>query len=237
MAATGADLKNKTTPAKGLPGTGSSPAQTQKYVYRPAGNKDITAVETLLKEEKNLEAVAEKIIEGTYEAFDIQKKDSIERFLDFILQKVNTGIYFIPNLAYPAKRIQDRELEDKIIKLINVHLIPDIILRLLKYFARNIHDSNSNLYLAYLITSDDIIRSIYNTFLTFKKDIFETDRKKKTLNVKRMQQFSQRSDDRFSSPLDAACRFKYILEFIALKQNVEHIYTADMISLTDVNRP
>ena len=240
MAVTGADVKNKSIQSKPDPETGNTkpaPPESQKYVYKPPGREEVVAIETLLKEEKDIEKIAEKIIEGTYLAFDIQKKDSIEKFLDYILQRVNTGIYYIPNLAYPSKRIQDAELENKLIELINVHLIPDIIIRLLKYFTRNIYNSDTNLYLAYLITSDDIIRSIYNTFLAFKKDVFEKDRHKKTLNVKRMQQFSPRTDDRFSSPLDAACRFKYILEFIALKQNVEHIYTQEMISLTDVNNP
>lgn len=194
--------------------------------------REVLAIETMLKEEKNLEKIAEKIIEGTFLAVDILKKDSIEKFLDFVLLKVKTGIHYIPSLAYPAKRIADSEMEEKIIELINVHLFPDIILPILKYFTRNVHNSDTNLHLAYLVTSEEIITSIYNTFLTFKKDIFEPDRRKKTLNVKRIQQFSPRSDDRFSSPLDAACRFKYILEFIALKQNVEHIYTPEMIMLS-----
>ena len=203
-----------------------------KPAYDPPARNEMIEIEAMLREEKDLEEIAEKIIEGTFLAIDIQKKDSIEKFLDFVLLKIRTGIHYIPSLAYPSKRIADPELEEKIIELINVHLFPDIIIRLLKYFVRNIHDSDTNLYLAYLITSDEIITSIYNTFLTFKKDVFEPDRQKKTLNVKRMQQFSPRSDDRFSSPLDTACRFKYILEFIALVRNVDHIYTKEMISLS-----
>ena len=239
VAVSGADVKNKSIQTKGVPESGTYkaiPADIKKDIYKPRERNVFLEIGTLLKEEKDIEKVAEILIEGTFQAIDILKRDSIEKFLDFILQKIKTGIFYIPNLAYPSKRIQDSELEDKIIQLINVHLMPDIVIRLLKYFTRNIHDSDTNLYLAYLITSDVIIRSIYNTFLTYKKDIFETDRRKKTLNVKRMQQFSQRTDDKFSNPLDAACRFKYILEFIALKQNVEHIYTQEMIELTDVNR-
>lgn len=193
---------------------------------------EIYIIDGMLREEKDLEEIAQKIFEGTFRAVDILKKDSIERFLDYVILKVRTGNYFIPNLAFPTKRIADPVLEKKIIKLINEHLYPDIIIRILKYFARNVHDSDTNLYLAYLIKSDDIIGAVFNTFKMFKKDIFEPDRKKKTLNVKRMQQFSPRTDEAISSPLDAACRFKYILEFIAFIQNVEHIYTIDMISLS-----
>ena len=50
--------------------------------------------------------------------------------------------------------------------------------------------------------------------------------------MKRIQQFPFTVDSRASSPLDAVCRFKYILEFIAIKQNVEHIYTPDKIKLS-----
>ncbi len=194
-------------------------------------SSDVIAIETILREEKDLEKIADNIIEGTLQNVDILRKDTIERFLDFVILKVRTGVFYIPNLAFPTKRITDKEFEEKVVKLINNHLFPDIVLPILKYFARNIHDSDTNLYLAYLITSDEIINSIFNTFQLFKKDIFEPDKSKRTLNVKRVQQFSTRADDRFSSPLDAACRFKYILEFIAFKQNVEHIYNEEMISL------
>ena len=133
---------------------------------------DFLKIEKLIKEEKKLENVAELILEGSYQSVDIFKKDSIDRFLDYIITKVRTGSYYIPSLAFPTRRMNDKELEDKIIQLINVHLNPEIIFPLLKYFARNIKDSDKNLYLACLITSDEIINSIYETFLLFKKDIF-----------------------------------------------------------------
>ncbi|MBN2401711.1 MAG: hypothetical protein JXN64_04870 [Spirochaetes bacterium] len=193
---------------------------------------DFLKIEKLIREEKNLESVAELILEGSYHSVDIFKKDSIDRFLDFIIAKVRTGSYYIPTLAFPTRRMSDQELEDKIIKLINVHLNPEVIFPILKYFARNIKDSDKNLYLAYLITSDDIISAIYETFLLFKKDIFSPDPEKRVLNVKRIQQFPPTVDTSASSPLDAVCRFKYILEFIAIKQKVEHIYTADKIKLS-----
>ena len=193
---------------------------------------DFLMIEKLIKEEKKLENVAELILEGSYQSVDIFKKDSIDRFLDYIITKVKTGSYYIPSLAFPTRRMNDKELEDKIIQLINVHLNPEIIFPLLKYFARNIKDSDKNLYLACLITSDEIINSIYETFLLFKKDIFSTDPEKRSLNVKRIQQFPFTVDSNASSPLDAVCRFKYILEFIAIIQKVEHIYTPDQIKLS-----
>ncbi len=193
---------------------------------------DFLKIEKLIREEKNLENVAELILEGSYKSVDIFRKDSLDRFLDFIVSKVRTGSYYIPSLAYPTRRMSDKDLEEKIIKLINVHLNPEIIFPILKYFARNIKESDKNLYLAYLIASDDIIKSIYETFLLFKKDIFFPDPEKRALNVKRIQQFPPTVDTNTSSPLDAICRFKYILEFIALKQNVQHIYTADDVKLS-----
>ncbi|MFH0974444.1 MAG: hypothetical protein V1874_01530 [Spirochaetota bacterium] len=192
---------------------------------------DFLLIEKLIKEEKDLEAVANIILEGAYKSFDILKKDSIERFLDFVIIKVRTGSYHIPSLAFPTRRMSDKQLEEKIIKLINIYLNPEIIFPMLKYFARNIKDSDKNLYLAYLINSDDIIKAIFDTFLLFKKDIYIADVKKRTLNVKKIQQFPPTVDPGVSSPLDTCCRFKYILEFIALKQNVEHIYTSEQIKV------
>ncbi len=58
-------------------------------------------------------------------------------------------------------RMIDAELERKIVELINEHLYPEIVLRILKYFTRNIHDADANLHVAWLIRSDAIIRSIY----------------------------------------------------------------------------
>ncbi len=189
-------------------------------------------IETLLKEEADLSEAAEAIIEGTFVSLDILRKDSLDRFLDFVIFKARTGTPEIISLAYPSMRMNDRELERKIIELINIHLIPEIILRILKYLARNTYDADSNLYLAQLIRSDEIIRPIYETFLLFKKDIWENDPKRRTLNVKRLQQFPAATDNRGSSPLDAAARFKYILEYIAMRKNVDHLYKREDILLS-----
>ena len=193
-------------------------------------------IEGMLKENRPLDEIADDIISGTFEDFDIQKKDSIDKFLDFVFLKVKTGVPHIISLAYPAMRITDSQLEDKIEKLINLYLHPEIIFTLLKFFTRNIHNSDTNLYLANLITSEDIIRSLFDTFALFKADIAIVDPNRRTLNVKRLQQFHPGTDNRFSSPLDAAARFKYILEFISLKQNTGHIFTRDNLQLTGPGR-
>ena len=189
-------------------------------------------IQALFKEEQDIENIANKILEGTYLDIDILRKDTLDRFLDFVIFMVKTGNTYVINQAYPTKRMADLELEEKIIQLINIHLYPDIILRILKYFTRNIYDSDTNLYLANLIQSDELINAILDTFQLFKKDILINDRDGRTLNVKRIQQFSLRADNIVSSPLDAACRLKYILEFIALKQNVNHLFTNDDITLS-----
>lgn len=213
-------------------------AESEKNVIPGIGIDDklergvLLKIEALLREEEDLEKIANILIEETYKDIDILKKDSIDRFLDFVNIKVRTGHYYIPSLAYPLKRMSDEVLEQKIIKLINIHMNPEIIFRILKCFTRNIHDSDSNLYLAYLIESEDIIRAIYETFLLFKKDIFKTTSSERTINVKRVQQFPLTTDDKMSSPLDTACRLKYILEFIAMKQKVEHIYKTEDIQLS-----
>lgn len=194
--------------------------------------KKIKNIESLLKERRPLEEIAQDILSGAFGELDMERKDSLDRFLDFVYKKVQRGNPHIIHLAYPTKRMTDLELEKKVIELINVHLNPDIILPLLKFFTRNVHNSDTNLYLAYLIEADNIIKSIYDTYLLFKKDIFETDKEKRTLNVRRIQQFLTRIDSISASPLDAAARLKYILEFLALKQDVSHIYTADDIKLS-----
>jgi hypothetical protein len=188
-------------------------------------------LESLLKE-NDMEKIAVSLIEGTFKAYDLLKKDSLDKFLDFVIFKVKTGYPHMLSLAYPSMRMYDGVQEAKVIQLINYHLFPDIILRILKFFTRNIHNSDNNLFLAYLIESDDIIRSIYETFLLLRRDILNPDRNRRTLNVKRIQQYPPAKDNIHSSPLDAASRLKYILEFIALKQRVEHIYTADDIRLS-----
>jgi hypothetical protein len=179
----------------------------------------------------DLEMVAVRLTEGALEMADFMKKDIIDRFLDFIFFKVSTGNIDIPNMAYPTKRMLDHELEKKIIEVLNKHLYPEIIFRLLKFFTRNVHDADTNLYIANLIYSEDIIKSIYDTYKLFKKDIFISNRDKRTLNVKRIQQYSSRSENKLSSPLDATARLKYILEFFLVKYNVTHLYTKEDLIL------
>lgn len=191
---------------------------------------------SLLKAKKPIEEIAIDILEGTWQEFDIYKRDAIDKFIDFVVSTVNTGELLILNLEYPTKRIRDRQLEKKIIELINDHMFPEIVMGILKFFSRNIHDSDRNLYLAYLITSEDIIRSIYNTFIMFRNDIYETNLAKRVLNVKRIQQFSPTTAEDISSPLDAAARFKYILEYIAYKENVDNIYKKEDLLFTDVDK-
>jgi len=193
-------------------------------------------IDNLLKE-RDLDLIASTIVEDTLRDTDILRKDLLDRFLDYVIFKISTGMPYIIHQAYPTKRAIDKELEAKLMQLINEKLYPEIVLKLLKYFTRNNRDSDTNLYLAYMINSEDIIRAIYDTYLLFKKDIFVSDPDKRTMNVKRIQQVSPRTENKVASPLDAACRFKYILEFIALKQRVDHIYTMSDLLLTDVNRP
>lgn len=184
----------------------------------------------ILRNEK-LELVAEKLVESTFVEQHFMRKDAIDRFLDFAYFKVQTGKYDIIHMAYPTKRMHDRELETKIKILINELLYPEIVLRILKYFTRNIHESDTNLYIANLIESEEIIQSIYETFNLFKKDIFIYNTDQKSLNVKMIQQFSPQSDYRLSLPLDACARLKYVLEFFYIKQNVKHIFTLDDIKM------
>ena len=193
-------------------------------------------IDNLLKE-RDLDLIASTIVEDTLRDTDILRKDLLDRFLDYVIFKISTGMPYIIHQAYPTKRAIDKELEAKLMQLINEKLYPEIVLKLLKYFTRNNRDSDTNLYLAYMINSEDIIRAIYETYLLFKNDVFVSDPDRRTMNVKRIQQVSPRTENKVASPLDAACRFKYILEFIALKQRVDHIYTMSDLLLTDVNRP
>jgi len=178
-----------------------------------------------------LDEIADKILEGTYGDVDFMKKDILDRFLDYIYFKINTGEPFIIHWAYPTKRMMDRELEQKAIELLNVHLYPEIVLRLMKFFSRNIHNSDSNLYIANLVYSKDIFRSVYETFKLFKDDIFISAPNKRSLNVKRIQQFTARSENRLSSSLDADARLNYILDFFMIKYDVSDIYTTDGIRM------
>jgi len=186
-------------------------------------------IQVLLSDEYSIEEAAERIIEGTFMGMDIEKKDSLDRFIDYVVFKARTGVPYIENMAYPSMRFENREMENKVKGLINEHLMPEIVIKVLKFFARNIQNSDNNLHLAALIDNELIINSVFETFKTFREDVFVTDRDKKTLNVKRIQQFSAHTDPRFSNPLDAACRFKYILEYFALRKNVSHIYTKEDI--------
>ncbi|MFC1670472.1 hypothetical protein ACFL20_08770 [Spirochaetota bacterium] len=176
--------------------------------------------------------VADKIVELSYLVDDFMKKDAIDRFLEFVFFKIQTGYMDNPNLAYPTKRMIDEDIEKKVIVLINEHLMPEIIIKVLKVFSRNVHDSDSNLYIANLINSDIIIKSIFDTFKLFKKDIFKKDLNERAMNVKRIQQYSSRSDNKLSSPLDAVVRLKYILEFFMTKMSVSHIYTKEDLNLS-----
>ena len=106
----------------------------------------------------SLEDVGQRLSEGALEMADFMRKDVIDRFLEFVFFKVQTGNMDIPSMAYPTRRMLDGELEKKIIELINVHLYPEIIFRLLKFFTRNLHDADTNLYIANLVYSEDIIK-------------------------------------------------------------------------------
>mgnify|MGYP000858006118 CR=1 FL=1 len=207
--------------------------ESEKDLYRKIILQESRFIdfEFLLKSE-NLDVVAEIILEGTYGEMDFMKKDIIDRFLDFIYFKTQTGFADIPHMVYPIKRMMDSELEKKITVLINEYLYPEIVLHLLKFFSRNIHNPDSNLCIANFITSDEIVRSVFETYRLFKKDVFIADPDRRALNVKRIQQFSPRSDNKLSSPLDQAAIYKYILEYLAIKNRVGHIYTAEDLLLS-----
>ncbi len=201
-----------------------------REVLKPLKESGALNFPELLKGD-DLEAMAEAITEGLFGEVDFMKKDTMDRFLDFVYFKVQTGYVHVPNLAYPTKRMRETDMERKVIELINYHLYPEIIFRLLKMFTRNMHDPDTNLYIAYLIESDDIIRSLFETYKLFKKDIFNPDHDRRALNVKRIQQFSPWSDNKLSSPLDKAAILKYVLEFISMKRNVSHIFTKEDLLL------
>lgn len=207
----------------------------RKSIESSVSDEEIVAARPVnfdeLLKNNDLETVAMRLTEGALEMADFMKKDIIDRFLDFIFFKVTTGNIDIPNMAYPTKRMLDHELEKKVTEVLNKHLYPEIIFRLLKFFTRNVHDADTNLYIANLIYSEDIIKSIYDTYKLFKKDILVVNRDKRTLNVKRIQQYSPRSENKLSSPLDAAARLKYILEFFLVKYNVTHLYTKEDLIL------
>jgi hypothetical protein len=189
------------------------------------------SIENILKGDMDEQDIANYILESTFQDYDILKKDTVDRFIDFIYFKVKTGYPYIINLAYPTKRITDEILEKKIIKILNYYLLPDIIFRILKFMTRNIQKSDTNLFLAQLIINEEIIHPIFDTFKLFRNDILTENRQKKTLMVKSIQQLPSQTETKFSSPLDAACRLKYVLEYISLKQDVSHIYTEKDLKL------
>lgn len=190
------------------------------------------SIENVFNSDMDLQDIASYILESTFQDYDILKKDTIDRFIDFVYFKANTGYPYILNLAYPSKRITDEDLEKKIITVLNYHLLPDIIFRILKFMTRNIQSSDKNLFLAQLIENEEIISPIYDTFKLFREDILNENKNKRTLMVKSIQQFPSQTENKFSSPLDAACRLKYVLEYIALKQDVSNIYSIKDLNLT-----
>ncbi|HQL81247.1 MAG TPA: hypothetical protein PK307_03545, partial [Spirochaetota bacterium] len=54
-----------------------------------------------------IENVAQRLSEGALEMADFMRKDVIDRFLEFVFFKVQTGNMDIPNLAYPTRRMLD----------------------------------------------------------------------------------------------------------------------------------
>ena len=189
-------------------------------------------IENILKSDLPIDEAAERIHDAQLLETDIlTRKDSLDRFLDYVYFKAKTGYDHISHLAYPSKRISDPEIEQKARELINVHLLPTIIFSLLKFFTRNVQSSDTNLYIAYLIESDEVVKPLYDTFCMFKTDIFKKDKEARSINVKRLQQYVSAAEDRFSSPLDAACRLKYILEYISINRDVSHIYTKEDLQL------
>ena len=189
-------------------------------------------IENILKSDLPIDEAAERIHDAQLLETDIlTRKDSLDRFLDYVYFKAKTGYDHISHLAYPSKLISDPEIEQKARELINVHLLPTIIFSLLKFFTRNVQSSDTNLYIAYLIESDEVVKPLYDTFCMFKTDIFKKDKEARSINVKRLQQYVSAAEDRFSSPLDAACRLKYILEYISINRDVSHIYTKEDLQL------
>jgi hypothetical protein len=189
-------------------------------------------IENILKSDIDLENAADRILDTVLMDNDIvTRKDVLDRFIDYIFFKAKTGHDHIINIAYPSKRIADPDIEYKVTQLMNIHLVPSIIFPILKFFSRNVQNSDTNLYIAQVLEDEAVIRPLYETFLLFRKDVFARDMEARAKNVKRIQQYVASSDNQFSSPLDAACRLKYVLEYIALKQDISSIYTHNDILL------
>jgi hypothetical protein len=53
--------------------------------------------------------------------------------------------------------------------------------------------------------------------------------------VKKIQQYVASADEKYSSPLDAACRLKFVLEYIALENDTSAIYSPEDIRLAPVS--
>jgi|GEM_PF-230469 len=193
-------------------------------------------IENILKSNIPLEDAADRILETVLlDSSMITRKDALDRFLDYVHFKARTGEDYILNIAYPSKKIPDEELERKIIELINIHLIPSIIFPILKFFTRNVQRSDTNLYIAHLLRSESVIRPVYETFLMFKKDVFIQDKDLRSKNVKKIQQYVASADEKYSSPLDAACRLKFVLEYISLENDTSAIYSPEDIRLAPVS--
>ncbi len=163
--------------------------------------------------------------------------DAVDRFIDFVYFKIRTGYWDNFNDAYPVKRMNDEIMEKNVVSMINEHLYPDIVPKLLKFIARNIYEPDSDLFIANLIFSKNIIRSFYETYILFKKDIGVTDVEQRTANVRRIQEFSGISDPKLSSPLDAAARLKYVLEFFFLSGRSYDMFSMEDIYLSSDSRP
>ncbi|MCL1911225.1 MAG: hypothetical protein FWG13_03360 [Leptospirales bacterium] len=166
------------------------------------------------------------------EELDPNKKDLLDRFLDFVYFKIQTGYWEDFNDAYPTKRMNDEVLEKKIIEILNEHLYPNIVLKILKFMTRNVYEPDTNLFIANLIHSKDIIHSIYNTYVLFKKDVYDGNKETRCLNVMKIQQFPIQTSNDLSSPLEAAARLKYVLEFLTLKNNLDDIFTKEDLLLS-----
>ena len=66
--------------------------------------------EKIIKNEK-LEDVAEKLVESTFVEQHFMRKDAIDRLLDFTFFKIQTGSFHVIHMAYPTKRMHDKELK------------------------------------------------------------------------------------------------------------------------------
>ena len=187
--------------------------------------------ENIITQNEPKEAAA-IILELSDEELDFKHKDLLDRFMDFVYFKTQTGYWEDFNDAYPTKRMNDGILEKKIIEILNEHLYPSIVLKILKFMTRNIYAPDTNLFIANLIYSKDIIRSIYDTYILFKKDVYTNDKETRFSNVMKIQQFPVQTNNALSSPLEAAAQLKYVLEFLSLKNNLDDIFKKEDLLLS-----